>query len=136
MHEHSFGIIPLKKKDNQWQVLLVKHKASHWAMPKGRPNPNEHPQETAIRELFEETHLKIQQFLFDEVIDEHYSFECNNESIKKTVTYFIAEVVGDVMVQEEEISDFQWLSLDEAQKLATFPETKNILIKISSLLKK
>jgi len=61
MEDESFGIIPLRKKNNGWQVLLIKHKhGAHWGFPKGHPiNDREAEIETASREFKEHLGMEI-----------------------------------------------------------------------------
>lgn len=132
--EHSFGIIPLRKYRGKWQVLLVQHGKGHWAFPKGHANANETPEETAVREFNEETGLQIATFLDFPVQQEHYFFRHGPDLIDKTVSYFIAEVKGKLKLQKEEISDYKWLSLKEAEHFATFENAKKICAKIASYM--
>jgi bis(5'-nucleosidyl)-tetraphosphatase len=122
--EHSYGIIPLRKERGKWQVLLLKHGKGHWAFPKGHPEIGEDPEQTAVRELKEEAGLSILSFLQMPPQQEHYFFRAGPDLIDKRVTYFAAEVAGQVVLQEGEISDYKWLSLEEAPKLATYAETR------------
>jgi len=132
--ERSFGIIPLRLVENKWETLLVKHQKGHWAFPKGHPEPNESPQDTASRELKEETGLQVTQFFPLDSLKEFYIFKREGTLVEKHVTYFLAEVEGEVTLQIEELEDFRWISLQEAAKLATFPETKNLPQKVLSIL--
>ena len=113
----AFGIIPLR----EGKTLLVKHQKGHWAFPKGHPNPGEIPKETAKRELQEETGLFVVRFL-GKKFHEHYSFGTTD----KSVTYFLAEVAGELVLQKEEIADGRWMSFEEAASLATFDACKQI----------
>ena len=76
MREYSYGIIPLKYNDslNGWEVLLVQHQGGYWAFPKGHANSGESHKETAERELQEETGLKVESYLLDEILKENYTF--------------------------------------------------------------
>ncbi|MEZ5315548.1 MAG: NUDIX domain-containing protein [Chlamydiales bacterium] len=124
--EHSFGIIPLRWKNKRWETLLVKHIAGHWAFPKGHPKEGENFQETASRELYEETSLRIVRFLPFKPLSESYVIQKEGRKIQKRVTYFLAEVKEEVSIQVEEIEDFKWLAFEEVQTIATFPETRAI----------
>lgn len=132
--EISYGIIPLRKLNGKRQVLLVKHGKGHWSFPKGHPETGETPQETAVRECEEETSLHIVSFLNIPPHEERYFFRRGSQLIDKRVTYFAAEVSGEVAVQAEEITDFKWLSLEEAEKWITFSEARALLAKISHYL--
>lgn len=132
--ERSFGIIPLRRHHDDWEVLLVRHGKGHWAFPKGHAELRENPQETASRELFEETGLRVVRFLPFEPLEETYFFTWEKERIHKTVLYFLAEVEGEIRLQDDEISDHRWLSLDEAEKFVTFPEARRILRTVKELL--
>ncbi len=133
--ERSFGIIPLRCIGNQWETLLVKHQKGHWAFPKGHAEPNETPQETALRELKEETGLSVKGFLHVEPLREFYVFKREGILTEKIVTYFLAEAEGEVRLQKEELEDFCWLSFEEAKKRATFPESKALAQKAARLIK-
>jgi len=132
--ERSYGIIPLRRSGKVWETLLVKHRKGHWAFPKGHPESNETSQETASRELKEETHLTVKQLLSSEPLKEFYIFKHKGALVEKRVAYYLAEVEGEVEIQEQEIADFRWVSLEDAAKLATFPESKALAQKAGSLL--
>lgn len=132
--EICYGIIPLRKLSGKREVLLVKHGKGHWSFPKGHPEKGETPQETATREFVEETSLHILSFLDIPPQEEHYLFRRGSQLIDKRVTYFAAEVSGEVTMQAEEIVNFKWLSLEEAEKWITFSEARSLLEKISPYL--
>ncbi len=133
--ENSFGIVPLQIYHNDWQVLLIQHHAGHWAFPKGHADPGESPQQTAERELGEETGLTIQRFLSPKPLVESYFFMFEAQRISKTVHYFLALVQGCVVIQEREIKASQWLSLQEAYECMTFKEGKRVCLETSEFLK-
>ncbi|NGX61814.1 MAG: Diadenosine hexaphosphate hydrolase [Chlamydiae bacterium] len=133
MKEQSFGVIPLRRGDGEWEILLVLHGKGHWAFPKGHPEEGETPQETATRELFEETALTVKRQLFSQPLKEHYFFKREGGVVEKNVTYLLAEVEGEVEIQVEEISDFRWIPLIQAERLATFPETKRLIQQLQEI---
>ena len=131
LREKSFGIIPVYKN----QVLLVRHGKGHWALPKGHGEKDETPEQTARRELAEETGIKDVELDNSKTFEEHYFFKQNGESISKSVTYFVGKVSSkSVKIQPAEISDYAWLSFDEAIKKATFKETQKILEQAQNFL--
>jgi len=134
--EESFGIIPLRRQENSWEVLLIQHGAGHWGFPKGHPEPGESPQETATRELKEEVGVDITQFLSDTPLKDSYHFSMKGKLINKTVTYFIAEVQGKVTIQLEEIRAYKWVPVEFAEEYISFRGAKNLCQQLLSLLKK
>jgi 8-oxo-dGTP pyrophosphatase MutT (NUDIX family) len=136
MEEKSYGIIPLKMGEDGWKVLLIRHRAGHWAFPKGRPEEGETPEAAAIRELAEETGLSIVQFLDKVPVSETYIFRRGDNLIYKTVSYFLSLVTGSVKLQEEELDDYAWVLLGEAKSKITFPEGKNLCAEIEKRLSK
>lgn len=134
--ENCAGIIPLRKIDSQWQVLLALHvKGNYWAFPKGHYEKHETPKEGAVRELFEETHLSIETFLNMPSLKEDYLFKRGSEEIHKQVEYFPALVKGELILQEpHEIIALQWFSLDEAEKTITFEQGKVLFRNFKQLL--
>ena len=119
----SFGIIPFRKLKGRWQVLLIQHlNGQHWGFPKGRAEKTETAQETAVRELKEETGLRVHQFLSKEPFTESYYDPAN----AKIVGYFPAFVTGVLECQTDEIVQARWFDLDEAMEKISFPESQNV----------
>lgn len=129
--DESFGVIPLKREGSGYQLLLVHHRAGHWAFPKGHADhENETPHQAAERELGEETGLLVDEWLDHPPLHEHYTFTYEGETIDKKVTYFVALVHGIISLQEEEVSNALWLSPQDAANLITFPEGREMLQKV------
>lgn len=133
--EHSFGVIPVFKKEDTLTFLLVQHgrknspaqQGGHWAFPKGHAEKGETPSETALRELQEETGTSA---ILDteKTFEEHYIYTLEGERVSKTVTYYIGFVKStDVLLQPEEIADFFWATYEQAQERMTFEEGKRML---------
>jgi 8-oxo-dGTP pyrophosphatase MutT (NUDIX family) len=133
--EISYGIIPLQWHHNHWQVLLIQHHAGHWSFPKGHVDPGESPQQAAERELQEETGLTVQRYLLSDPMMESYIFTLHGQRVSKIVHYFLALVKGEVVIQEREIQNSQWLTLAEAHARMTFKEGKRICLQVSEFLK-
>ncbi len=132
--DQSYGIVPLKRVKSHWEVFLVQLHKGHWGFPKGHADSGESPKQTAERELTEETALVISKYLSDETFEEHYFFKDKGVLIDKIVTYFIAEVSGEFLIQAEELADGKWVSLHNAEDTLTFKESKNVITKVISLL--
>lgn len=120
--DYSFGIIPLRKERGEWKVLLVQLHQGHWGYPKGHPEANEAPLEAAKRELKEETGLSVERLLNVGPFQEKYSFSHHGQRIEKTVTYFLAVVSGDVVIQAHEIAAYKWVCVYEADNYVSFAE--------------
>lgn len=133
-YESSYGIIPLSNKAGKWHVLLIQLHAGHWGFPKGHSEPKEQPQEAAERELKEETGLTILRYLSHQTLVEAYHFFFSGKRIEKTVTYFLAEVTGDLSLQPEEVKDAKWVPLTEATNHLTFPASQTLCKRAEQLL--
>jgi 8-oxo-dGTP pyrophosphatase MutT (NUDIX family) len=133
-HEKSFGIIPLRREDGNWQVFLVKHrKGEYWSFPKGHGKEGEEEREAAKRELREETNLEVLKF-FEKEFFEEYDFMRGDEKIFKRVKYFLAESKGDVKLQSDEILDGRWFFLEDGCKMITFEESRKICYEVKEFL--
>lgn len=130
-YEKSCGAIIL---DKDYKVLLLKHNAGHWAFPKGHVENNETEEETALREVKEETNLDIK---LDTKFRKTTKYSpC--EGVEKEVVYFYGyDAKGKEKVQLEEVSEIKWAKdIDEAIELVTFDNDKNILKSLKEYLKK
>lgn len=136
-HEESFGIIPIRKHIDKWQVFLVQLKSgNHWGFPKGHKKDNEDPKASAERELFEETNLKVVSYYFDETLVEKYTLKRDQRDVSKTVYYLLAEVKGDVIIQKNEVVDAGWFFVDDAIDKITYSQSKDICREVKKILLK
>ena len=133
--EESFGVVPFSKEKGRWEVFLVQHRGDrYWGFPKGHAEENETPLQSALRELKEETNLECLRTLRDEPLMEQYQFFIKGKRVFKRVSYFVAEVAGQVQLQAEEISGGVWLPVAEAMEKVTHPEGKTILAEAAKIL--
>ncbi len=134
IEEQSFGVIPLRKEGNQWQVFLIKREKGFWECPKGHSDAGELPLSAAKRELFEETGLQVAKLVQQEPLQIQYFFRVKGALIKKTVFYYIAEVYGTVKLQTEEVHEGRWETLEAAIALGTYDTIKKVLRDVSALV--
>lgn len=132
--EHSYGIIPCRWAHDHWEFFLVRLHAGHWGFPKGHSESGETPIQTAERELLEETGLRPVRQLIDKTFTESYKFTHQGTLIHKSVTYFVAEVEGNALMQVAEICESGWVNSKNLEKKMTFPEGKRIAREVISLL--
>ena len=128
----SCGAIVYRKLGPEVEFIAVKSKANgHWGFPKGQMEKDENEEETAKREVFEETGLNICLFDgFRTKID--YILP---ESISKEVIFFIGRTSEKpVNIQQEEIHEFKWLNYNNMLKLLTFENSKELLLEAKSFL--
>jgi 8-oxo-dGTP pyrophosphatase MutT (NUDIX family) len=97
-----------------------------WTLPKGTPNPGETTEQTALREVTEETGLDVRITGPFESIS--YTFVQKGTRIHKTVHYFLMEPTGgDLARHDHEFDDVRWVDLADASGLLTF-ETERALV--------
>ena len=132
----SFGIIPLQKEDGKWQVFIIQSVTGHWGFPKGHPHDNETAQQTAERELREETGFILTSYYPVEPLS--FSYECRSHGkyVDKTVTLFLAQVTGNIHPCPIEIAQSIWIDLDEVTEKVIFEPVQGLLIKLKAIVAK
>lgn len=128
-HEKSCGAIVYRRRESRYQLLLIKHRFSgHWSFPKGHVEDGERENETALREVKEETGLEIElRPGFRESVE-----YCPSPDVKKQVVYFLGIQRGGVLQrQESEVSDISWIDLDRALSEVTFNNDKMLVRKVT-----
>lgn len=123
--EKSCGAVIVTKEKQNLKFLLIKHhNGGHWAFPKGHVEGNETEEETALREIMEETQLTVE-------LDTHFRHAVRYspyEGSVKDVIYFIAYAAEQTIhKQDEEVLDSAWLSYEEALVQVTYENDRKIL---------
>jgi 8-oxo-dGTP pyrophosphatase MutT (NUDIX family) len=94
-----------------------------WALPKGLIGPGESPEETAVREVEEETGLRGASVR--KLGDVRYVYTWRGERVFKVVSFFLLRYasgrVGDLPPgMEREVAEARWLPLEEAPLLLAY----------------
>ena len=121
----SCGAVIFRKAQGRVVFLLLKHtNGNHWSLAKGHTDPGETEIQTALREIDEETGLKVKlKPGYREVI--RYS---PTVGVEKTVVFYLAKARGKrLKLQKSEILNGVWLELDDALKLITHRDTAEVL---------
>ncbi|TAK00483.1 MAG: NUDIX hydrolase [Chloroflexota bacterium] len=101
-----------------------------WTLPKGTPNPGESVEETAIREVEEETGLKVR--IVSPLPSIEYTFVQGGTRIHKTVHYFLMEPVGGGFDRHDhEFERVRWVRFEDARSLLTF-DTERALVETAA----
>jgi 8-oxo-dGTP pyrophosphatase MutT (NUDIX family) len=97
-----------------------------WTLPKGTPEPDETTEQTAIREVCEETGLEVR--ITGPLDHIEYWFVQSGTRIHKTVHYFMMEPIGgDLDRHDHEFEQVRWIDFAEASTVLSF-ETERALV--------
>lgn len=121
--EKSCGAIVFREIEGEVRVLMVQHRPGHWSFPKGHVEEGENDRETAIREVREETGIRI-DILSDFQGSSAYS---PRPGVFKTVVFFLGRYLGGrLQPQLTEVKAAAWLSLEEADRFLVFDRDREI----------
>ena len=114
----------VRREDGHWLMAAIRPagKRDVWALPKGRIDEGERGEQTALREVREETGAHGRSL--GKLGDVRYWFHWEGERVFKVVSFFLLMYEGGELgdVDEEfrhEIDEVAWLRLDEAQQQLT-----------------
>lgn len=125
LYESSCGAVVFRNDANEKKFLLIRNKRSaHWGFPKGHIEPGENNEQTAIREVLEETGINIRVLPNFKKCSE-YTIQGR---IEKSVSIFLAETDDvEYTIQPEEIAECGWFSYYDALKTLNYDNDKRIL---------
>jgi 8-oxo-dGTP pyrophosphatase MutT (NUDIX family) len=126
----SAGGIVVRFEAGRPQLVIGSRKRERdgrtWTLPKGTPERGESTEETALREVREETGLTVR--ITGPLEDIEYWFVQSGTRIHKTVHYFLMEPVGgDLDRHDREFDQVRWIDFEDASSILTF-ETERALV--------
>jgi 8-oxo-dGTP pyrophosphatase MutT (NUDIX family) len=103
-----------------------------WALPKGLIGTGEGTEETARREVEEETGIEAESL--GKLGDIRYVYTWRGERVFKVVSFFLFRYrrgrIGDITtVMRREVAEARWLPLDDAQRLLSYKSEREIAAK-------
>ena len=89
-------------------------------LPKGGPDPGESPEQTAVREVREETGITARAGERLGQVD--YTYRRGGKRVAKTVHFFLCHFeAGDTADHDHEVDDARWMPLAEAARRLSYP---------------
>ena len=125
-HEKSCGALVLRRgADGTDYILMIRHRrGGHRSFPKGHMEAGETELMTAIREVWEETAVKI-RIRSDFRATVHYM---PMPGVRKEVVYFLTRTEQEeIHPREGEIAEVEWVPLDRAERALTHENDKTVL---------
>ena len=133
--EKSCGALIFHEERGIRLYLLLHYAGGHWDFPKGHVEAGESEEQTALREIAEETGLASLEFVpgFREMIS--YSFRhSTGEEAQKQVAFFLAKSGAKLVKLSDEHIGFAWLPYAAARKKATYENARMLLEKAEKKL--
>ena len=128
----AFVINPYTKK-----ILLIKHKKNkRWTQPGGHMEYNETPEETALREVYEETGLRVrllgERFPREDDFIRPLGIQRNRRTTDDGETHMHIDIIyaaipnddNKEQLNELESDDIKWFTRDELEYIDCFPDIK------------
>lgn len=131
--EKSCGVIVRTSKLPR-RYLILRYLQGHWSYAKGHIEPNETEQETALRELAEETGLAAIQLENNFRAQTQYDFGPARRRVSKKVIFFLGTTSDENVRLSSEHTDFAWLEFSAARKKLTFVNDRHVLDEVSAYL--
>lgn len=119
---HSCGAVVWRDNAGVREILLIKQfkDKDSWGIPKGRMNEGETFEQTAVREVKEETGITIQ--LGQRLIDAETIWRND----QKIVVSYLAQQIGDDKLNTDdpdcEVADAQWFAFDALPRIHQYQQ--------------
>jgi len=130
------GIVVRHDSGQPWLVVGSRRRERDgrtWTLPKGTPNAGESREQTALREVREETGLEVR--ITGPLDSIEYWFVQSGTRIHKTVHYFLMEPVGGTLEQHDhEFDEVRWIPFDEAPSRLTFETERSLVARAAEIL--
>jgi 8-oxo-dGTP pyrophosphatase MutT (NUDIX family) len=124
--EFSAGGVLVRRLRGRWVFAAIRPGGKEpglWALPKGQIGAGERPEETALREVAEET--GVQGRLVGKLGDIRYVFTWRGERIFKVVSFYVLRYSGGRLGElppatAHEVAEVRWLPLEEGPRLLAY----------------
>ncbi|HEY5475653.1 MAG TPA: NUDIX hydrolase [Tepidiformaceae bacterium] len=115
-------------------VLCGRRSEALWGLPKGTPEPGETIEQTALREVREETGLEVQ--MGERVGTIEYWFTAGGVRYHKLVHHWLMEPIGgDVSGHDHEFDDVEWIEIGEAKTHATYENERKMIAEADRIIR-
>jgi diadenosine hexaphosphate hydrolase (ATP-forming) len=127
--EYTAGGMVFRRTAEEVEILMIQDRLGRWTIPKGHVERGESLEQTALREVREETGLRELRIRgrLDKI---HFFYRKEGKLILMTTMVFLMEAVGDsdrlVPENNEGIADVKWFSRQQALELIEYKDTERL----------
>ena len=122
--ENSYGGVVVR--DGKVLVIAPAGRPEVTTLPKGRGRPGESEEQTAAREVREETGIDVR--VVERLGDVEYWYRRSGLRVFKTVGYYLCDYVsGDTADHDEEVDEARWMPLERARTELSYPGERRII---------
>jgi 8-oxo-dGTP pyrophosphatase MutT (NUDIX family) len=110
------GATIIVMNDKNEILFQLRSDTKEWGLPGGAMELGESLEETAERELFEKTGLKVKSFKFIDIIsgkDLYYKYPNGDEVYNVICVYQAEEISGELAMNDGESLDLKYFSINE-----------------------
>ena len=133
--EQCCGAVVFTHRNGEIRYVLAQNLEGYYGFPKGHVEDDETEQQTACREIKEETGLDVCLIDGFRTEDVHL-FQRNDEQRIKYIVYFLAEYSDQIPVaQNTEVDCIRLLEYDAAMMVFQYESSKRILTEANEVLR-
>jgi len=116
----------MRRGESDGTEVVLAGREGMWVLPKGTPDRDERIEDTAVREVREETGLDVRIVRPLGTID--YWFALPRQRVHKTVHFFLMQATGgDVARHDHEYDEVRWVPVEEARRMLAFDTYREML---------
>ena len=138
--EFSAGGVLVRRLRGRWMLAAIRpadRPPGLWALPKGRIDEGERGEQTALREVAEETGASGRSL--GKLGDVRYWFNWEGERVFKVVSFYLVRYesgkLGEIPEAfRHEVDEVRWVPLDEAPRLLAYQGERQMAEKARAVL--
>jgi 8-oxo-dGTP pyrophosphatase MutT (NUDIX family) len=129
--EVSYGGVVVR--GDEMIVIVPRGRRRVLGLPKGGPVAGETPEQTAAREVREETGITAR--VRERLGQVDYTYRRGGRAVAKTVHFYLCHFeAGDTADHDHEVDEARWMPLREARRRLSYPGEREMVARALSVL--